>query len=128
MVAGAGDRDGSLPPGMGSGHRGAGGSGRADRARAGPCAGAPARSHAVLARRPARGAARRRGSGGATGAIWTWGAMTRLVRVLGMVALVATQEPAAPAAAQRNEIDIGHPPANSHTLGGPLFRPPSFKE
>src|SRR2546425_781118 len=54
--------------------------------------------------------------------------MTRLVRVLGMVALVATQEPAAPAASQRNEIDIVHHLANSHTLEVPSFRPPYYKE
>src|SRR3989442_7485661 len=102
MVAGAGDRDGSLPPGMGGGHRGAGGRGRADRARAGAGARAPARSHAVLARRPARGAARRRGSGGATRTIWTRGAMNPLGSVLRVVALVATQEAAGPAAAPRD--------------------------
>src|SRR2546428_7565448 len=51
--------------------------------------------------------------------------MTRLVRVLEMVALVAAQEPAA---SQRNEIDIVHHLANSHTLEVPSFRPPYYKE
>src|SRR5213594_2563934 len=51
--------------------------------------------------------------------------MTRLVRVLGMVALAAAQEPAA---SQRNEIDIVHHLANSHTLEIPSFRPPYYKE
>src|SRR2546422_1054567 len=50
--------------------------------------------------------------------------MTRLVPMLGMVALV-TQEPAA---SGRNEIDIVHHLANSHTLEIPSFRPPYYKE
>src|SRR5947199_7285810 len=50
--------------------------------------------------------------------------MTRLVRMLGMVALVA-QQPAAPG---RNEIDIVHHLGNSHTLEIPSFRPPYYKE
>src|SRR2546430_17233171 len=51
--------------------------------------------------------------------------MTRLVPMLGMVALVAAQQPAAPG---RNEIDIVHHLANSHTLEIPSFRPPYYKE
>src|SRR2546422_7872620 len=50
--------------------------------------------------------------------------MTRLVPMLGMVALV-TQEPAA---SGRNEIDIVHHLANSHTLEIPSFRPPYYRE
>src|SRR5436853_2810146 len=50
--------------------------------------------------------------------------MTRLVRMLGMVALVA-QQPRAPG---RNEIDIVHHLGNSHTLEIPSFRPPYYKE
>src|SRR5213593_4905352 len=50
--------------------------------------------------------------------------MTGLVPLLGMVALVA-QQPAAPG---RNEIDIVHHLANSHTLEVPSFRPPYYKE
>src|SRR5947209_1261406 len=50
--------------------------------------------------------------------------MTRLVRMLGMMALVA-QQPAAPG---RNEIDIVHHLGNSHTLEIPSFRPPYYKE
>src|SRR2546422_3177591 len=51
--------------------------------------------------------------------------MTRLVPMLGMVALVAAQQPAAPG---RNEIDIVHHLANSHTLEIPSFRPPYYRE
>src|SRR5437667_11012372 len=51
--------------------------------------------------------------------------MTLLVRVLGMMALVAAQEPAA---SQRNEIDIVRHLANSHTLEIPSFRPPYYRE
>src|SRR5712691_3614746 len=50
--------------------------------------------------------------------------MTRLVRMLGMVALVAQQ----PAASGRKEIDIVHHLANSHTLEIPSFRPSYYKE
>src|SRR3989441_12972034 len=50
--------------------------------------------------------------------------MTQLVRMLGMVALVAQE----PAASGRNEIDIVHHLANSHTLEIPSFRPPYYKE
>src|SRR3989454_1351862 len=50
--------------------------------------------------------------------------MTRLVRMLGMVALVAQQ----PATSGRNEIDIVRHLANSHTLEIPSFRPPYHKE
>src|SRR3989449_8505522 len=50
--------------------------------------------------------------------------MTQLVRMLGMVALVAQQ----PAASGRNEIDIVHHLANSHTLEIPSFRPPYYQE
>src|SRR2546425_255408 len=50
--------------------------------------------------------------------------MTRLVRMLGMVALVAQQ----PATSGRNEIDIVRHLANSHTLEIPSFRPPYYKE
>src|SRR5437879_8790904 len=50
--------------------------------------------------------------------------MTRLVRMLGMVALVAQQ----PATSGRNEIDIVHHLANSHTLEIPSFRPPYYRE
>src|SRR6266566_7521339 len=51
--------------------------------------------------------------------------MTRLVPMLGMVALVGAQQAAAPG---RNEIDIVHHLANSHTLEIPSFRPPYYKE
>src|SRR5881296_590960 len=51
--------------------------------------------------------------------------MTGLVPMLGMVALAAAQQPAAPG---RNEIDIVHHLANSHTLEIPSFRPPYYKE
>src|SRR5437879_12949690 len=51
--------------------------------------------------------------------------MTRLVPRRGMVALGAAQQPAAPG---RNEIDIVHHLANSHTLEIPSFRPPYYKE
>src|SRR3989442_6585390 len=50
--------------------------------------------------------------------------MTRLVRMLGMVALVAQQ----PAASGRNEIDIVHHLATEHTLEFPSGPPPYYKE
>src|SRR5439155_20783547 len=50
--------------------------------------------------------------------------MTRLVRMLGMVALVAQE----PATSGRNEIDIVRHLANSHTLEIPSFRPPYYRE